>query len=584
MADLIDPRRGDIEDDASSTKLWSIASLAGWVLVEISLPKLLLSWLLLIGLPCALLGAAPLVVTAWWSTTSRSAAEALGGLLPLLVLAGLITLALVGARPAFRLAEQSFWSLNALAVQPSFVLCREGLRHFVGRRLSLYFRRDGARVGRVTALAAAVLMSLASGAAAYLAWPHSRWIGSWADLIAPASLIVAALANSVVLFGVYVAFASLVWGTADAAMDQPVGLDRHDPEPGGKVWRVAHLSDLHTIGERFGFRIESGRSGPQGNERVAQTLAALARVDAEERLDLVLFTGDMTDAGRSAEWAEFVEALDRFPGLRDRALLLPGNHDVNVVDRANPARLDLPFSPGKRLRRLRTLALLAKLQGERVHIGGSSKRDQASLSAWLAPHASAVRTFIRTGRGKRAADIRSLWDEAFPMTLDPDGPDGLGVVLLNSNADTHFSFTNALGLMPAEQERRLAAIMRARPDACWIVALHHHLLEYPRPTRSLSERIGTALINGSWFLRQLKPNAHRLIVMHGHRHVDWTGRCGGLRIVSAPSPVMGEPYFYIQRLAVKDGRLALLKPQRVDLPEQGARSAAPIEQPELAVV
>ena len=27
--------------------------------------------------------------------------------------------------------------------------------------------------------------------------------------------------------------------------------------------------------------------------------------------------------------------------------------------------------------------------------------------------------------------------------------------------------------------------------------------------------------------------------MHGHRHIDWIGACGGLRIVSAPSPVMG---------------------------------------------
>ncbi|WP_261401684.1 metallophosphoesterase family protein [Chenggangzhangella methanolivorans] len=480
-----------------------------------------------------------------------------------------------GVRPAFRLAERSFWSLNALAVQPSFVLCREAMRHFIGQRMSRRLRRDGARVAQGTAIAAAVLMSIAAGVAAWLAWPASSWIGAWIDFASPLSLLGASLANSVVLFGVYVAVGSLAWGAADAAMAQPSNLDAYDEEGDGKVWRVAHLSDLHAVGERFGFRIESGRSGPQGNGRLTRTFEALARAHAAEPLDLVLVTGDMTDAGRSAEWAEFLEALERLdPDLRERMLFLPGNHDVNVVDRSNPARLDLPFSPGKRLREMRALALLAGLQGDRVSVG-RRKRRPLTLTDWLAPHAEAVETFVRTGRGKRAYDIRTLWDEAFPMAFEPQTPDGLGVILLNSNADTHFSFTNALGLMPAEQERRLTAILKASPKACWLVALHHHLVEYPRATRSLSERIGTALINGSWFLRQLKPAAKRLVVMHGHRHIDWTGRCGDLRIVSAPSPVMGEPYFWIQRFAIRDQGLALLEPQRVELGGSEAKMAEP---------
>ena len=46
------------------------------------------------------------------------------------------------------------------------------------------------------------------------------------------------------------------------------------------------------------------------------------------------------------------------------------------------------------------------------------------------------------------------------------------------------------------------------------------------PVAAFSERIGTALVNGSWFLRVLKPYAGRVVVMHGHRHVDWIGACG----------------------------------------------------------
>jgi hypothetical protein len=59
--------------------------------------------------------------------------------------------------------------------------------------------------------------------------------------------------------------------------------------------------------------------------------------------------------------------------------------------------------------------------------------------------------------------------------------------------------------------------------------------------------------------------------MHGHRHIDWIGDCGGVPIVSAPSPVMNatdsqETYFHILTLTVAaDGHLDLLKPERVPI-------------------
>jgi hypothetical protein len=57
--------------------------------------------------------------------------------------------------------------------------------------------------------------------------------------------------------------------------------------------------------------------------------------------------------------------------------------------------------------------------------------------------------------------------------------------------------------------------------------------------------------------------------MHGHRHIDWIGSCGELKIVSAPSPVMGgtnaaSTYFHIHTLTTNsDGKLCLLAPERV---------------------
>ena len=86
-----------------------------------------------------------------------------------------------------------------------------------------------------------------------------------------------------------------------------------------------------------------------------------------------------------------------------------------------------------------------------------------------------------------------------------------------------------------------------------------------------SERVGTALINGSWFIRKVRNIAPRAIVMHGHRHIDWIGVCGELKILSAPSPVMGATneaptYFHIHTLTgSKDGRMCLLEPERVEI-------------------
>lgn len=48
MKAVIDPRRGDVEDDASSSKRRSLLSLAGSLLAEISLPKLAVAWFVLI--------------------------------------------------------------------------------------------------------------------------------------------------------------------------------------------------------------------------------------------------------------------------------------------------------------------------------------------------------------------------------------------------------------------------------------------------------------------------------------------------------------------------------------------------------
>ncbi len=309
---------------------------------------------------------------------------------PALLLAVVVALGWFGGRPLFRLAESSFWSLNSLAVEPGYAACREALRHLAERLLrSRTTDAQLATLRAATAAAAGVMICAVALLTLMLAWPHSRWVGDISNIASLHLLAPVALANSIVLIAAYLAAAALVWAVADATMAQPRDLHRFHAHPeGGRSWRIAHLSDIHVVGERYGFRIESGRSGPRGNERLRQALAQLDALHAQDPLDAILITGDMTDAGRSAEWAELLDVLAAHPRLAERVLVLPGNHDLNIVDRANPARLDLPTSPNKRLRQMRALSTMGALQGRRVHVvdrargclGESSRRGVGPAS------------------------------------------------------------------------------------------------------------------------------------------------------------------------------------------------------------
>src|SRR5262245_48266444 len=132
-------------------------------------------------------------------------------------------------------------------------------------------------------------------------------------------------------------------------------------------------------------------------------------------------------------------------------------------------------------------------------------------------------------------------------------------------------------MVSTDQHRGVEIAFAQYPRACWIVALHHHAVEYPRAANAISERIGTALINGNWFVRRLRSLAGRIVLMHGHRHIDWMGECAGIPILSAPSPCMEitddlPSCFYIHTLAVgPDSRLRLLSPQQVVI--EGQRGA-----------
>jgi hypothetical protein len=166
--------------------------------------------------------------------------------------------------------------------------------------------------------------------------------------------------------------------------------------------------------------------------------------------------------------------------------------------------------------------------------------------------------------------MAKIWDAIFPLVELPVG-DECGVILLNSNVRSHFSLTNAIGVVNRSQLRALKSILRNSPRRVWMILLHHQVVEYPLASISLRDRIGLALINGPDVLAAIAPYASRTVILHGHRHKDWIGRCGELVLCSAPSVTMGSGYsgerwgsFRVHELALgPDARIRLVTTRRV---------------------
>ena len=134
------------------------------------------------------------------------------------------------------------------------------------------------------------------------------------------------------------------------------------------------------------------------------------------------------------------------------------------------------------------------------------------------------------------------------------------MILLDSNARSHFSATNAIGVIGRSQLKKLKAILNAFPDRAWIILLHHHVVEYPVGSVKLADRIALSLMNAPDVLSAIARHASRVVIFHGHRHHDWIGTSGGVVLCSAPSVALGSVgpdlyrgSFHVNELALTGG-------------------------------
>ena len=575
-----DLRRGDADDNRTSPHGRGLRSIVLSTALEFNPLKALIGFLTLIIGPALLVGIAPSIVVTYGRLMFHKAT--LAGSSPIFALVSLAVL--VGAalwigRPLLASAVDHFWHLHYTLVVPILVALRELLRvgaeRFPGRPITSEQLNRRRRLG--TILAALLL----AGGGFALAMTVEVSIGLQlvdVEHVRPWAVARAALGNAAVILGLSTVVESLYWLWRELTINGPA-LDwvPNSSKAESSVARVAHLSDLHLVGERYGYRMEAGTHGPRGNRCIRNALRKLAAINALTPLDRVLVTGDITDAGTRAEWAEFIDLLRSYPELRARLSFVPGNHDMNIVDRTNPGTLDLPWSTGQSLRKLRVVLALDAVQGDRSHVvDHASGALGPSLKDYLREggRAELLRGLAQRGTLRGRWEMAKIWDAIFPLVEPAPDDDGYGVILLNSNAPSHFLLTNAIGIVNRSQLSALKSILRNFPRRAWMILLHHQVVEYPVASISLRYRIGLALVNAPDVLAAIAPYASRVLILHGHRHTDWIGTCGDVVLCSAPSASLGSSHgeekyrgsFHVHEIASgADGGIRLIATERVQV-------------------
>jgi hypothetical protein len=572
-----DLRFGDADDNRTSPYGTGWKRLIFSNVLEFSYLKAVLAFLILIVIPALLIGIAPSIVLTYSHHTLATGAS-LGRdptVVVFLVLAALIALPFWTGRRFATIALDIFWHLYYTLVFPIFVTLRETLRAVSERLPGAYTQERIHRRRRVGTVLAALLLG---GAGFALAMSVELSVGLKivdADRVAPWAVARAAFGNAAMVFGFSTAAASVFWLWRELSVNEPVLDWPHPLEPAASLFRVAHISDLHVVGERYGYRMETGTHGPQGNQCVLEALKRLAAIHASRPLHRVLITGDITDAGTRAEWAKFIDLIGNFPELRARMSLVPGNHDINIVDRTNTARPDLPWSAGKALRKLRFVFALDAIQGDRAHL---VDHKSGSLGPTLAEYLRdgerprLLRELAEYGSVRGRLEIAKVWNELFPLVEPAVEEQGYGLILLDSNAPSNVSLTNAIGVVSPVQLRALRSILKGSPQGAWLILLHHQVVEYPVLGVSLSDRIGLALMNAADLMAVITPHAARTVILHGHRHVDWIGITGQTVLCSGPSVTLGmEQYrgrFNIHEFTVSaGGKIQITANHRVKVSE-----------------
>jgi len=320
--------------------------------------------------------------------------------------------------------------------------------------------------------------------------------------------------------------------------------------------RITHWSDLHLTGTEDRPRIS--KAGMGGNSVLARTVHE--HESQLRRTDLLLLTGDMTDAGSGEEWRAFEHLMPSW--LLRKTVILPGNHDVNITSAEHIHHVETGELIGRKIRLIRSMAALDTVQGERSYIcskegrlfnlreylsrwGGPLQRFTTNPLGLVGPRPKypGLRAFFQLSDLERIAevDVEGVWRYMFPMVLEIPNTE-IKLLLLDTNELGYSIADNAFGRISEDALLRFEKLLAHFSTQPIIIGLHHHLA---LPKFSLKPLTGfqirmMMLQNAPSFLRLLAHNRN-FVVFHGHLHIGYRLVIDDhIQIVSAPSTTLGD--------------------------------------------
>ena len=358
------------------------------------------------------------------------------------------------------------------------------------------------------------------------------------------------------------------------------------PVPGTQIaysMKLCHLTDLHLTSP-----IDSSAISPEGipdkptvtNGRAAGVSkhsksseiwrtfreVLLRNVDQLKNSDAVLISGDLTDTGAAAEWRGFFDAFKGLETLLAKAVIVPGNHDVNTCGIFNADDLDMRR---RNTNLIRFLAAVDRIQGDRTYL--VQNNDRTLFRQWSSQYTERFARFVKNSptRTYRTQPIvmdgtvtyavsettspkdqallelpSEVWAKAFPMLVSVPNS-AVEFLVLDSNMPSSNSITNAFGELSAAQLASISEILRSAQKPV-ILCLHHHLcnptgneLKGWKWSARAADRGLTMLNAGDLFMKL--PDEVRYVAFNGHRHLGYSRLIEKrVSVISGPSTTLGD--------------------------------------------
>jgi hypothetical protein len=398
-------------------------------------------------------------------------------------------------------------------------------------------------------------------------------------------------------------------------------LTQHQPpklnQPG---FRIAHLSDIHVTAREAateGGSTNTDKIFSAALETLTHQLAVASKGEGKN-IDMILISGDITDRGTAVHWNAFDAIIAQHHNLRNRLVLLHGNHDLNFSAVSSWWFLQLmdpqPHDGRRRAEcRLRVLDAMLRLMPSAQVL---RELDLVPLCKEFGPRINKL--YSDANQGALEVDgVEDVWNRVFPVVVakraqEPNGAK-LGVILLDSIAPTSSVASNAYGYVwPAQLEKlpAIAALLR-KEGAIPMVVLHHHpAMHYSlwagasthtsreNKLRRMWRRFrkealaGMLVIENSDELFDALANARIRLVFHGHQHHREMGRDEptGVLVVGAGSTTKDswddhndpeEPNFTVLTLVPdQDGDVLLSESERwIYQPDQNCFQLTSVPKP-----